>query len=209
MLLSANQEAAARALVTFLLYQSGHAQREALGFPDDVAAAIAGHALDRPHAAESIKDELSRLYDRRRDGHARSVEEEMKHQQHVLAARIVIERELGATPDQSLAATSIMTDEELAEVAALTTEPNCRDQVVAINERSAQRIMAAQPTVGQDFEDVDAAAAMEEQLAAATAQTLADAEQKTVEESVPAEGVAAPAAPTGDAAGESPLPTNP
>lgn len=181
-MLSETHASAAKALERFLGHQSGHAQNIAAAFPHDVAAAIAGHALEHSSAREAIKDELARLHDRRRDGHARDTAEEMKHQQHVLAARIVIERELGATPDQSLAAASLMTDEELAEVAALATEPNCREQVVAINERSALRITAQQPPPAEDFVHVDAQAAAAEQLAAASSQTIADAEQKTVEE---------------------------
>lgn len=180
-LLTPNQVAAAQALVALLAYQSGHAQHEALGFPDDVAAAIASHGQDRIHGAQAIKDELSRLYDRRRDSHARSIADEMKHQQHVLAARIVLERELACTPDQSLAATSLLNAEELASAAALATEPNCKEQVEALVKRSADRHSAAADAANLAHAEGTA------QADEAAARIVADAEEKSVEEARPAE----------------------
>ena len=144
-MLSETHAAAAKALERFLGHQSGHAQNIAAQLPQDVAEAIAGHALEHSTARDAIKDELARLYDLRRDGHARDAAAEMAHQQQVLAARIVIERETGATPDQSLAATKILTEDELAELAGFQVEPNCHEHVVGIIERSARRAANAAP----------------------------------------------------------------
>lgn len=190
MQLSPNQVAAAQALVALLSYQSGHAQTEALGYPDDVAAAIAAHGSDRINGAQAIKDELARLYDRRRDGHARQVEDEIAHQRKVLAARIVIEREVPCGPAESIEATRLMNEAELDEVAALP--PNSRDQVLAVNERSARRVF--------DLHQEQALASAEAQQHAEeeAARVAADAEQKAVEEIVQT--------PTGDAAGPAKLP---
>lgn len=133
-------EAAAKALTTFLGYQSGHAQNEAFSLPDDVAQAIAGHALHKQSAAEAIKDELSRLYDRRRDGHARDAAAEIAHQRTVIAARIVIEREEGCSPDESIEAVKLLTDEELAKVAAFPVD--CSPQLDEVFERASKRVRA-------------------------------------------------------------------
>lgn len=170
-MLSETHADAAKALERFLGHQSGHAQNIAAKLPQDVAAAIATHALHPTSAREAIKDELARLEDLRREGHARDAAAEMVHQQNVLAARIVIEREIGATPDQSLAAASIMTDGELAEVAALQADPHCRDQVLAINERSAQRIIAQNDRANEAADAAAAAAEQEAVEAAARAGT--------------------------------------
>lgn len=148
--LSPIHEAAAKALVAFLGYQSGHAQNEAHAFPHDVAQAIVDHAQDKVNAAQSIKDELARLYDRRREGHARDAAAEMAHQQNVLAARIVIEREFGFAPDQSLQVTSTMTDGELAQISALQAEPNCGEQVAAVLHQAGERVAAEQKHAAEE-----------------------------------------------------------
>lgn len=208
--LSPTHTLAAAALVNYLGYQSGLAYDETCSMPDDVAADIVAIAEDRtnPQQAQCLRDILSRLYDQRREGHRRAAAEEMAYQQQVIAARVVLENQLGHTTADSVQLTAAMTPEELTHCGSITPGPDAataaQTLLAAMDQRLTEAIQAAALPEAEPAQEATPADATPTPAAEATPAEAAPAAEAATPEEEPAAKKAkktkateaAPAAPT-------------
>ncbi|MGV3605210.1 MAG: hypothetical protein ACO1RA_02300 [Planctomycetaceae bacterium] len=175
-MLSKNRESAVKALVVHLGYQGSVAESEVYTMPEEVVEEIVACTKERVQVPESIRSVLSRLYDRRREGHAKSATEEMDRQRRIVAARTVLENQLGMSIDDSVARTLPMTNSELDAIADTPLDVSCNETLTQLLLQSATR------------QEADAVAKAESDAAALAA---SEAAQRAEEERLAAEAKAA------------------
>lgn len=194
-MLSKNREAAVKALVVHLGYVSSVADAEVYTMPEDVVDEIVAATKEVSQVPETIRSVLSRLYDRRRENHVRSAQEEMDHQRRIVAARTVLENQLGISVDESVALTLPMIASELDAIADTPLDVSCQETLTQLLFTSKTRQEAdAEAKAAAD------AAALAASLAAEEAERKAEEKRLADEASAAAPETAEPAAPEPEAA---------